>query len=62
LAHHPSDVVAGALIGVIGAMVVRYWFAARRLAFTIRRDGAIVPLAGPSPGRLKRVARKPSAP
>ena len=62
LAHHPSDVVAGALIGVIGAMVVRYWFAARRLAFTIRRDGAMVPLAGPSPGRLKRVARKPSAP
>jgi undecaprenyl-diphosphatase len=62
LAHHPSDVVAGALIGVIGAMVVRYWFAARRLAFTIRRDGAIVPLAGPSLGRLKRVARKPSAP
>src|ERR1700709_605569 len=36
LAHHPSDVVAGALIGVIGAMLVRYWFAARHLAFTIR--------------------------
>jgi membrane-associated phospholipid phosphatase len=62
LAHHPSDVVAGALIGVIGAMFVRYWFAARHLAFTIRRDGAIVPLAGPSFERLKRVARKPSAP
>ena len=31
LAHHPSDVVAGALIGVVGAMAVRYWFAARRL-------------------------------
>lgn len=62
LAHHPSDVVAGALIGVIGAMFVRYWFAARRLGFTIHRDGAIVPLAGPSPGRLKGVARKASAP
>ena len=36
LAHHPSDVVAGALIGVAGAMFVRYWFAARRLGFTIR--------------------------
>ena len=46
LAHHPSDVVAGALLGVIGAMFVRYWFAARHLAFTIRRDGAIEPLAG----------------
>jgi membrane-associated phospholipid phosphatase len=62
LAHHPSDVVAGALIGVIGAMLVRYWFAARHLAFTIRRDGAIVPLAGPSRDHLKRVARGPLAP
>jgi membrane-associated phospholipid phosphatase len=62
LAHHPSDVVAGALIGVIGAMAVRYWFAARRLGFAIRRDGAIVPLAGPSLGHLKRVARRASAP
>jgi membrane-associated phospholipid phosphatase len=44
LAHHPSDVVAGALIGVVGAMAVRYWFAARRLGFAIRRDGQIVPL------------------
>lgn len=43
LAHHPSDVVAGALIGVLGAMGVRYWFASRSLAFTIRRDGRIVP-------------------
>jgi membrane-associated phospholipid phosphatase len=62
LAHHPSDVVAGALIGLIGAMSVRYWFAARRLGFAIRRDGEIVPLAGSSLGRLKRVARGASAP
>lgn len=61
LAHHPSDVVAGALIGVLGAMSVRYWFAARRLGFAIHRNGHIVPprnvLAGP-----KRVARTPPAP
>lgn len=57
LAHHPSDVVAGALIGVVGAMVVRYWFAARHLVFAIHGDGAIVPL-----GRLKRVARGALAP
>jgi undecaprenyl-diphosphatase len=57
LAHHPSDVVAGALIGVAGAMLVRYWFATRRLGFTIRRDGEIVPLGQRSPGHLKRVAR-----
>jgi membrane-associated phospholipid phosphatase len=62
LAHHPSDVLAGALIGVIGAMAVRYWFAARRLGFAIRRDGAIVPLTGPSLGRFKRVAREAFAP
>jgi membrane-associated phospholipid phosphatase len=61
LAHHPSDVVAGALIGAIGAMVVRYWFAARRLGFAIRRDGEIVPLRS-LPGRLKRVARGTPAP
>jgi membrane-associated phospholipid phosphatase len=62
LAHHPSDVVAGALIGIIGAMFVRYWFAARRLGFAIRRDGTIVPLAGPAPWHLKRVARDALAP
>ncbi|MDP1883439.1 MAG: phosphatase PAP2 family protein [Bradyrhizobium sp.] len=61
LAHHPSDVVAGALVGVIGAMAVRYWFAARRLGFAIRLDGAIVPLPGPSLGHLKRVAGGASA-
>jgi membrane-associated phospholipid phosphatase len=41
LAHHPSDVVAGAVIGILGAAAVQYWFAARRIAFVIRRDGAI---------------------
>jgi undecaprenyl-diphosphatase len=58
LAHHPSDVTAGALVGMVGAMAVRYWFAARRLGFAIRADGTILPL----PGGLKRVARGPSAP
>ncbi len=57
LAHHPSDVVAGALTGIIGAMAVRYWFAARRLAFTIQPDGRIVALPGPSLDQLKKVAR-----
>jgi membrane-associated phospholipid phosphatase len=62
LAHHPSDVVAGALVGTIGAMLVRYWFAARRLGFAIQHDGSIVPLVGPSSRRLKRVAQGASAP
>jgi len=32
--HHPSDVVAGALVGIVGACLVRRWFAARELVFT----------------------------
>ncbi|MBR0958867.1 phosphatase PAP2 family protein [Bradyrhizobium japonicum] len=62
VAHHPSDVVAGALVGTVGAMAVRYWFAARRLGFAIRADGTIVPLSGTVSDRLKRVARGASAP
>lgn len=44
LAHHPSDVVVGALIGVAGAMAVRYWFAARQVGFDIVNGGKIVSL------------------
>ncbi|WP_213775394.1 phosphatase PAP2 family protein [Bradyrhizobium sp. dw_78] len=61
LAHHPSDVAGGALIGVIGAMGVRYWFAARRLGFVIGRDGAIAPPLART-GPRKGVARGASAP
>ncbi|MBR1168546.1 phosphatase PAP2 family protein [Bradyrhizobium sp. DASA03005] len=62
LAHHPSDVVAGALVGTVGALAVRYWFAARKLGFAIRADGTIVPLSGTVSDRLKRVAHRASAP
>jgi membrane-associated phospholipid phosphatase len=61
LAHHPSDVVAGALIGVVGAMFVRYWFAARQLGFAIHSNGEIVPLRSIS-GHLEGVAREASGP
>jgi undecaprenyl-diphosphatase len=61
LAHHPSDVVAGALTGIVGAMAVRYWYASRRLVFTIKPDGRIVALPGPSADQLKKVARGASA-
>ena len=43
LAHHPSDAVAGALVGLTGALIVRYWFAARRLGFAVAPDGRIAP-------------------
>ena len=56
-AHFPSDVLAGAVVGSVGALMVRRYFALRRLAFTIGPDGAVKPLAGPSPRRLKAVAR-----
>ena len=61
LAHHPSDVFGCALIGVLGSMSVRYWFAARRLGFTIQRNGHIVPPRNIF-GTRKRVARRPTAP
>jgi membrane-associated phospholipid phosphatase len=44
LAHHPSDVLAGAVIGLVGAIGVRHWFAARRLGFAIGAKGEIAPL------------------
>ena len=34
LEHHPSDVLAGGLVGAVGAEMVRRWFAARRLLFS----------------------------
>ncbi|MGO9357272.1 MAG: phosphatase PAP2 family protein [Xanthobacteraceae bacterium] len=47
LAHHPSDVVAGALVGVIGTLLARQWLARRRLGFTIDENGRIAALPGP---------------
>jgi undecaprenyl-diphosphatase len=54
--HYPSDVVAGAIIGGVGALLVRTWFAARRLGFAIGADGKVRAFPGPSPQRLRRVA------
>jgi len=43
LAHHPSDVLAGTLVGLSGALAVRSWFAARRLGVAVGANGRIVP-------------------
>jgi undecaprenyl-diphosphatase len=59
LAHHASDVVAGATIGIIGVMGVRYWFAARGLGFAIDDNGVISPVPG---GPLRGVAAGAPAP
>jgi membrane-associated phospholipid phosphatase len=58
LAHHPSDVIAGAVVGTLGALMVRDWFAARRLGLVLDPHGRVRALPGPSLGRLKRVARQ----
>ncbi len=55
LAHHPSDVIAGALVGVVGALMVRRWFAARGLAFSA---GDLRPYPGPSLRRIKAATRQ----
>lgn len=54
LAHHPSDVIAGALVGIAGACLVRKWFAARRLVFRARDLEAS---SGPSWRRIKAALR-----
>jgi undecaprenyl-diphosphatase len=51
-AHHPSDVVAGAIVGAVGALLVRNWFAARRLGFRVGSDGAVHSMPGPSWRRI----------
>jgi len=57
-AHHPSDVVAGAIVGAVGALLVRDWFASRGLGFFVAADGGVRPLPGPSVRRIvKSVAR-----
>lgn len=61
-AHYPTDVIAGALVGIAGAVVVRHYFALRRLGFSIAPDGAIHQYPGPSFRRIKAVARGLLAP
>jgi membrane-associated phospholipid phosphatase len=40
LAHHPSDVIGGALVALIGTHLLRRWFAARALVFRASDLGA----------------------
>ena len=61
-AHFPSDVMVGGLVGALGALLVRDWYAARRLAFVLGADGRVRSWPGPSFARLKRVAGQLIAP
>jgi undecaprenyl-diphosphatase len=56
-AHYPSDVFAGAIVGTVGALMVRRWFALRHLGFSLAPDGAVRQWPGPSLRRIKAVAR-----
>jgi membrane-associated phospholipid phosphatase len=56
-AHYPTDVLAGALVGTVGALMVRRYFALRRLGFSVGPDGVPHQYPGPSLKRIKSVAR-----
>ena len=56
-AHYPSDVLAAAVVGMVGALLVRRWFALRDLGFSIAPDGVLHQKPGPSLRRIKAVAR-----
>jgi undecaprenyl-diphosphatase len=56
-AHYPTDVAMGALVGITGALLVRRWFAMRRLGFSFGPDGTPHQYPGPSAKRVKAVAR-----
>src|SRR5450631_3499457 len=56
-AHYPTDVLAGALVGIVGVWLVRRYFALRGLAFSVGQDGILRQKPGPSVKRIKSVAR-----
>jgi len=57
MGHYPTDVLAGAVVGTVGAVMVRRWFALRHLGFSIDPSGALHQRPGPSLRRIKAVAR-----
>ncbi len=57
-AHYVTDVASGALVGIIGVLLVRRYFALRRLGFSVAPDGALHQFPGPSLRRIKSVARE----
>jgi membrane-associated phospholipid phosphatase len=57
-AHYPSDVMAGAFVGIFAALWVRDWFAERRLGLCVDASGGVRPLSRPSLARLLRMTRR----
>jgi undecaprenyl-diphosphatase len=59
--HYPSDVLAGAMVGVAGAYLVRAVFARRGWAFRVAPDGRIAPQPMSSMRRYLALRRRGSA-
>ena len=57
LSHFVSDVIVGALVGSLGAIMIRNAFAARGLVFYRDEFGHVKPKPGPSWQRIKALAR-----
>jgi len=57
-AHYPSDVLAGAVVGVSSALLIRRWFAQRRLGFSVDARGGVRAFPGPSRRRVAQLAAK----
>ena len=52
--HHPTDVMLGAVIGGLGALAIRNYFAARRWVFAVDANGQVHAMSGPG---LRRIGR-----
>jgi membrane-associated phospholipid phosphatase len=59
LAHHPSDVIAGALVALVGTHILRRSFATRGLVF---RVDDLCAKSGPSLHRIKAALRQAMSP
>ncbi|MCW5689131.1 MAG: phosphatase PAP2 family protein [Pseudolabrys sp.] len=57
-AHFFTDTLLGAVVGIGGVILIRRWFAAQRLGFSITADGRVHQFPGPSVRRIKAVARE----
>ena len=57
-AHFVSDTLLGAVVGITGVILIRRWFAAQHLGFSITAAGGEHLYPGPSLRRIKAVARE----
>lgn len=60
--HYTSDVVAGAILGLLGACAARLFFARRRWMFETTADGGVVARPMSSLRRYLRLKRRGNAP